>query len=358
MKTLKTKLLDKATLDLFWSAHRRASRHKAHRSEVLKFNLNEEENLLNIVDVVRSGRYRPSAYRSFWVHDPKLRLIQALPYQDRIVHQWAVEEFYKPYFFPRFIRDSYACIDGRGTHQAVDRAQELLERLIRTTNGHGYIMKMDISKYFNSIDPQILFNILARVIADSRLVDLTRSFIFDNGESDIGIPIGNYTSQLFANIYLDRLDQFVKSELRVGGYVRYMDDFVLFVPGKATAVYLYGVIEQFINSKLHLRLNPKSCYYPCYMGLNFAGYKIYDGYRLLRRRSKNKLREIITSYERGWDNTDKFVLRVNSWHGHASHADTHRYIQHQLSPYRELLPTIFDTASDKAPGQTIAEQAK
>ena len=345
MKTLKTRLLDRATLELFWLAHQRASRHKARRSEVLKFNLNEEENLLNIVDVVRSGCYRPSAYRSFWVYDPKLRMIQALPYQDRIVHQWAVEEFYKPYFFPRFIRDSYACIDGRGTHSAVDRAQELLERLMRSTDGQGYILKMDISKYFNSIDQQILFDIVSRVIADPKLIELTGRFIFD-GENRVGIPIGNYTSQLFANIYLDQLDQFIKGELRINGYVRYMDDFILFVASKASAAFLYGIIEQFLHDRLHLQLNPKSRYYPCYMGLNFAGYRIYDGYRLLRRRSKNKLREIVNSYRCGSDDVDRFVLRVNSWHGHASHANTYRYIQKQLAPYHELLPVIFSVDAD------------
>lgn len=343
MKSLKTRLLDRATLELFQQAHHRASLGKAHRSEVLRFNLNEQNNLLHIVDVVRRGEYQPSQYRKFWVFDPKKREIAALPYPDRIVHQWAVEEFYKPYYYPRFIGDSYACIDGRGTHRAVKRAQAMMRRMDRSTNGAYYIVKLDISKYFNNINQQILFDLMQRVIADPALVDLTGTFIFGN-DNQIGIPIGNYTSQLFANIYLNELDQFVKNVLRVVCYVRYMDDFVMMVPGKATAAYVYSRVEEFLHDRLALRLNPKSRYYPGTMGLDFAGYRIYNDYLLLRRRSKKKLIDIIRDYQRGRDDQTRFVMRINSWHGHASHADAYRYTRCHLTGYRDILPVVFPPA--------------
>lgn len=346
MKSLKTKLLDRATLELFQQAHRRASKNKAHRSEVLRFNLNEQNNLLHIVDVVRRGEYRPSQYRRFWVFDPKKREIVALPYSDRIVHQWAVEEFYKPYYYPRFISDSYACIDGRGTHRAVARVQGMMRHMRRSTNGNYYIIKIDISKYFNNIDQEILFRLMQRVIADPALIELTRVFIFGN-ESLVGIPIGNYTSQLFANIYLNELDQFVKNELRVRNYVRYMDDSVMLVSSKATAAYVYQRVEEFLTTKLALRLNPKSRYYPGYLGLDFAGYRIYTDYRLLRRRSKAKLREIIRDYERGRDDRQRFIMRVNSWHGHVGHADTYRYVYAHLAKYRGMLPVVFPASNNQ-----------
>lgn len=345
MKKLKTRVEDKATLELIWQAHHRASLNKAHRSEILKFNLNEQANLVSILDTIRAGTYRPSSYRSFWVHDPKLRLIKSLPYPDRIVHQWAVEEFYKPYYFPRFIKDSYACIDGRGAHAAVDKAQEMLRALVKSTNGQGYILKMDISKFFNNIDQQILFNIISRVIADPSLNKLTASFIFDQ-DSNIGIPIGNYTSQIFVNIYLNELDKFIKEELRVKRYIRYMDDFVLFVPGQATAKVLYGQINDFVNSELKLHLNPKSRYYPCYHGLDFAGFRIFSNYRLLRRRSKKKLKMIIRDYRANIDNKEQFCCRVNSWYGHAN---SYRYINSQLKDYRDILPVVFPSSSESSP---------
>lgn len=340
MKQLKDKLTDSLTLESLWLAHQRASRNKSHRSEVLKFNLNPMGNLLHMMDVIRAGQYKPSSYRSFWIDDPKRREIMALPYVDRIVHQWAVGEFYAPYYFPRFISDSYACIPGRGAHRAVDRVQGMMRQMRASNLDSYYIMKMDISKFFNNIDQQILFNIMERVIADSALVDLTHAFIFDN-ESDTGIPIGNYTSQIFANIYLHELDTFVKYELRIKNYVRYMDDFVLLVHGRASAKWLFGVLEDYLWGHLRLRLNPKSRYYPSRQGLDFAGYRIYEDYRLLRRRSKAKIKEIVHDFETGCDSQQRFVERTNAWHGHVRHADSYRYVTQRLGQYRDILPVVF-----------------
>lgn len=232
-----------------------------------------------------------------------------------------------------------------GAHVAVDKAQEMLRALVKSTNGQGYILKMDISKFFNNIDQQILFNIISRVIADPSLNKLTVSFIFDQ-DSNIGIPIGNYTSQIFANIYLNELDKFIKEELRVKRYIRYMDDFVLFVPGQATAKVLYGQINDFVNSGLKLHLNPKSRYYPCYHGLDFAGFRIFSNYRLLRRRSKKKLKMIIRDYRANIDNKEQFCCRVNSWYGHAN---SYRYINSQLKDYRDILPVVFPSSSGSSP---------
>lgn len=215
-----------------------------------------------------------------------------------------------------------------------------MRRMDRSTNGAYYIVKLDISKYFNNINQQILFQLMQRVIADPALVELTRVFIFGN-ESLVGIPIGNYTSQLFANIYLNELDQFVKNKLMIKNYVRYMDDSIMLVSSKATAAYVYKKVEEFLATKLSLRLNPKSRYYPGYLGLDFAGYRIYSDYRLLRRRSKLKLREIIRDFELGRDDQQRFVMRVNSWHGHAGHADTYRYINANLIKYQKILPVVF-----------------
>ena len=341
MKHLRTKLVDKLQLELFMAAHQRASRGKANREEVLRFNLDLTGNLLRMMDNIGSGRYQPSPYRCFTVHEPKVRQILALPYPDRIVHQWAVEEFYLPYFVPRFIPDSYACITGRGTHAAVNRAQQFMRSMHSKYGDNYYILKMDISKFFNSIDQQTLFDILSRHIVDPALLNLTHAFIFHDHNLKVGIPIGNYTSQQFANIYLHELDKFCKHNLNVKYYIRYMDDFILMVPTKTEARQLFTVIEQFIIDRLKLCLNPKSHYYPAKFGLNFAGYRIFNDYRLLRRRSKVKLKKIISDYELGIDNEERFIRRVNSWYGHAQHADSYRFCQCRLARYQKQLPIIF-----------------
>ena len=165
----------------------------------------------------------------------------------------------------------------------------------------------------------------------------------------MGIPIGNYTSQIFANIYLNELDKFIKEELRVKRYIRYMDDFVLFVPGQATAKVLYGQIDDFVNSELKLRLNPKSRYYPCRHGLDFAVFRIFPNYRLLRRRSKKKLKMIIRDYRANVDDVERFCRRVNSWYGHAKHANSYRYITSHLKDYQDILPVVFPSSSESSP---------
>lgn len=340
MNQLRARLDNHATYDAFLLAHQRASKNKRNRSEVLKFELNRDRNLFTILDIVKHGEYHPSKYWLFWVTDPKKRLILALPYADRVIHQWYIEEFIKPYYIPRFIKDSYACIPKRGTHAAVDKIQQYMRYMHQKYHGHYYILKMDISKFFNSIDLHVLYDILSRAIVDSKLLRLTETILFEDGEHE-GLPIGNYVSQYFANIYLNELDQYCKHVLKIKYYVRYMDDFVALAPNRQTAREWFAAIRRFVCERLNLQLNPKSWYYPASFGLDFVGYRIYNDYRLLRKRSKAKLRDIIADYETGAINEDGFVRRINAWVGHARHADTYHLIQHNLLPYRDILPVVF-----------------
>ncbi len=343
-RLLREKFDDHLSFTDILAAHERASKSKGLRYEVLSFNLNLNSNLMRIVDALANETYLPSKYWKFWIYDPKKRLILALPYADRVVHQWFVEEFIKPYYIPRFIADSYACIPRRGTHAAVDKIQQYMRHMNQITGGHYYILKMDISKFFNSIDLKVLYDILARVIVDPKLLRLVHTIIFEDGEHD-GLPIGNYVSQYFANIYLNELDQYCKHELGVKYYVRYMDDFVALAPNRNIAKQWFAQIDRFVAERLNMRLNGKSCYYPTGRGLDFVGYIIHHDYRLLRRRSKRKLAELIDNYERGLIETDDFIRRINAWSGHARHADTYRLIYDRLTPYRDLLPVVFPTSS-------------
>lgn len=334
-KQMRTRFDDYVNYTAFEEAHRRASRGKRYKSDVLKFCANETENLFHIMDVVGDLRYKPSDYHEFYIKDPKKRLILALPYWDRIVHQWYVENFIKPYYIPRFIADTYACIPDRGIHSAVAKMQQYMRQMSHQTDGKYYILKMDISKFFYNIDLNVLYSILERDIHDKKVLSLTHTMIFEDGSHD-GLPIGNYISQYFANIYLNELDQYCKRVLKIKYYVRYMDDFIILAPDKATARRWFETIDKFVNERLHLKLNPKSRYYPGGHSLDFIGYLIYEDHILLRKRSKRHLLETISDFKDGVIDKDKFCERCNAWAGHAMHGNAYNYAVKQLGPYLPL----------------------
>lgn len=360
---LDAKLEDKLTIEAIYRAHRRARKGKTTRSSVVDVDLRPMVYVTHILNVLRDGIYVPSRFREFTVTDPKKRLVLALPYVDRIVHQWLIEEFIKPYYLPRFIKDSYACIPGRGSHAAVKCIQGYM-RDMHQVQGKYYIVKMDISKYFYNIDRDVLFKILKRVITSPQLLDLLHTIIFSDA-ARVGIPIGNYTSQYFANIYLNELDQYCKHNLGVKYYVRYMDDFILLAPNKRKAKRWYRAIQRYAEGYLHLKLNPKSCFYPSSHGLDFVGYKIMNNCLRLRQRSKRKLNNIIWNYQHDYTTEADFVTSVAAWLGHAGHANAKTYIRKRLWSYRNMLlkhwksagPRSFFTKKAKSDGKvkTVGE---
>lgn len=343
---LDVKLEDKLTIEAIYRAHCRARKGKTTRSSVVDVDLRPMIYVTHILNVLRGGIYVPSRFREFTVTDPKKRLVLALPYVDRIVHQWLIEEFIKPYYLPRFIKDSYACIPGRGSHAAVKCIQGYM-RDMHMLQGKYYIVKMDISKYFYNIDRDVLFKILKRVITNPQLLDLLHTIIFSD-EARVGIPIGNYTSQYFANIYLNELDQYCKHNLGVKYYVRYMDDFILLAPNKCKARRWYRAIQRYAESYLHLKLNPKSCFYPSSHGLDFVGYKIMNNCLRLRQRSKRKLNNIIWDYQHDYTTEADFVTSVAAWLGHAGHANAKTYIRKRLWSYRNMLLKHWKSAGPRA----------
>lgn len=343
---LDAKLEDKLTIEAIYRAHCRARKGKTTRSSVVDVDLRPMVYVTHILNVLRDGIYVPSRFREFTVTDPKKRLVLALPYVDRIVHQWLIEEFIKPYYLPRFIKDSYACIPGRGSHAAVKCIQGYM-RDMHKVQGKYYIVKMDISKYFYNIDRDVLFKILKRVITSPQLLDLLHTIIFSDA-ARVGIPIGNYTSQYFANIYLNKLDQYCKHNLGVKYYVRYMDDFIILAPNKRKAKLWYQAIQRYAESYLHLKLNPKSCFYPSSHGLDFVGYKMTHSCLRLRQRSKRKLNNIIWDYQHDYTTETDFVTSIAAWLGHAGHANAKTYIRKRLWSYRDMLLKHWKSAGPRA----------
>ena len=230
-------------------AYNKARKCKRHRKDVLIFTKDKEENLDKVREDIINLAYEPSKYHYFKVYEPKERQIMALPFYDRVV-QHAINNVLEPIFDKRFISQSYACRKGKGMHAASDTLKEWLYEWNKYHPDQPlYAIKADIHHYFQSIDHAVLKTEIRKVIKDAGVLALLDRIIDHNGNmpDGVGIPVGNLTSQLFANIYLDALDQFIKHELGVEAYIRYMDDFVILSPDKEQLRNWLARIEQFLR---------------------------------------------------------------------------------------------------------------
>jgi len=340
-----------------WRAARLARRGKRSRHNVLDFEFHLEFELLRIRRALQDRTYLPGAYRSFFINEPKRRMISAAPYRDRVVHH-ALTSVLEPIFERSFIFDSYACRKGKGTHAAVRRAQQFARRC-------GYILKADIRKFFPSMDHEVLKRLVARKVKDHNVLWLVGTIIdhsnaqepvvdwfpgddlFTPAERRRGIPIGNQTSQFFANVYLDPLDHFVKEHLRARGYVRYVDDFLVFSDDKPQLAEWRDQISQFLVGH-RLRLHPtKNAIFPVTQGIRFLGYRVFPTHRLLIRENVRRFRRRAGRMQdqyahRRLDLAD-IRQRLMSWVGHANQADTYRL-------QRRLFATIcFQRATAQKP---------
>lgn len=335
-KKIKNCFYSKLTFENLLSAHKRSRKNKPYKSEVILFELNLENNLINLLNQIRNHTYHLGNYFEFTIYEPKERKIKALPYRDRIVHQWYVEEFIKPYIVPKFISTSYACLTDKGTHKAANKIQEYM-RIMQRNKGDFWILKCDIEKFFYNINPNILYNILKKYISDNDLLNFSKLLIFDsrNAADSVGIPIGNYTSQYFANIYLNELDQFIKRKLHIKYYVRYMDDFILLLDTKENCITIKKIISDFLWKNLKLHLNKKSRYYPSKMGADFCGYRIFTTHRLLRKSSKTKIKNQVKKWNKLYSSNKldvtKTIQSINSWIGHSMHCNSYHLQQKILN---------------------------
>lgn len=313
---------EKLKFELMVEAFYRAAKGKRENKEVILYEMNLAENVTNLLKDVYLGRYKPGIYRKFTVFEPKQREILALPFRDRVLHQWYVEEFIKPIFLPNFIDETYACIPNRGLHKAMEKLKFYI-RCKYNQNRDFYFLKCDIAKFFNNIDKEILFQIIARKVKDQKFLHLTKCIIFD-GTGKIKIPIGNYTSQFFANIYLNELDHFVKEKLKIKYYVRYMDDFILLLDTKEEAKLVLAQIDQYLAERLHLKLNKKTNYFKLSQGVNFCGFKIFLNKAYLSKVNKKSIYKRVKSwnklYQKGRLDLEKSWASLQSWTGHAKYA--------------------------------------
>jgi len=310
-----------------------ARKRKHYRSSILKFGYKLEENLLALRRELIRKTYRHGGYREFVVTDSKKRIIKAAPFRDRVVHH-AFCNIIELILDRGFVYDSYACRRGKGTHAAVRRLESFLRSLcgvVRESNPalRVHCLKCDIVKYFNNVNHEILLELLQEKIRDKDVLWLCREIIHSNPR---GIPIGNLTSQLFANVYLNELDHFVKRELHEKYYLRYMDDFLVLGVDKKRLRENKKRIETFLRDKLKLALHPKKAeVFPIDRGVDFLGYVIRDNRRLLRKstvkRFLKKRKCYVKLLEEGKMSRETIRNIRNSWRGYAKFAGSYRLMK-------------------------------
>lgn len=318
-------------------AYHKARKCKRYRPDVLEFEANREDNLFHAIEVLKDGTYQPGEYRVFKVWEPKERIIMALPFFDRVI-QHMIVNLIEPIFEKRFLFHSYACRKGKGVHEASKTLSKWLYELEVVQGKKIYAIKGDIHHYFQSVSHDILKAEIRRYISDKALLKIIDRIIDHNGifPPGVGIPVGNLTSQLFANVYLNKLDQFVKHELKVKYYVRYMDDFIILSEDPAELRRLLEIIEEFLRRELRLELNPKTTILAAKNGINFVGYIHYKDHKKIKKDARRRLKKLLNAFETGEVELEYFDRSIESRLGHMEHADTYNYIKETKKFVKEL----------------------
>lgn len=300
---------------------------KAFRGKKLKkssgsFYFHLESELLSLQNELTSGRYVPKPYDTFQIREPKVRRISAADFRDRVLHH-AICNVLEPTFERRLIFDSHACRIGKGTHLAIKRLQQFSRK-------YAYYLKWDIQKYFESIDHHVLKKLLRRLLKDERLLSLLDQIIdhsVPGHGQGTGLPIGNLTSQHFANLYLGELDHFVKDQLGGQPYLRYMDDSIALSRNKGRLHQVLEEVRSFLNEKLKLKLKEKVVRIaPVTEGIPFLGFRIYpDMVRLQRShliRWRRRLRKKHELFNKGLITKETLIASVQSTIAHITHSNS------------------------------------
>ncbi len=349
MKTYRDLYPKLCSFENLYLAYRDARRGKRKHASVAGFEYDQEKELLLLRDELQAGTWSPGPYHSFYIHDPKRRLISAAPFRDRVVHH-ALINVIEPIWEARFIDDSYANRLGKGTHRALDRCQQFAQRW-------PYALQCDLKQYFPSIDHALLRAELARRIRDETALDACDRVIASgvgvlSEEYDMqwfpgddpstllpvagqgllaalrprGLPIGNLTSQFWANVYLNDFDHFVKQELKCKGYVRYVDDFLLFGDDKAQLwQWRSAVIDYLAGLRLRLHEDRAQAVLAT-NGIPFLGFRVYPTHRRLKRRNgvnfQRRFKGLVLALARREIGLEQLHAAARGWINHARYGDT------------------------------------
>jgi len=320
-------------------AFRKARKGKSKKSYVIKFESNLKENLKTLQKDLINKTYSLSNLKKFVIRDPKTRTIHASTFEDRIIHH-AIINIINPIYEKIFIYDSFASRKTKGTHKAVKRFEffmkkvsqngSLIKKSMSNNAIRGYVLKADFKHYFNTINQEILIKILKKKINDENLIWLIKKVLTNfKNNNKIGMPLGNYTSQFFANVYLNELDYYIKHILKAKYYIRYVDDFVIFHRSKKRLKYFLKHIKYFLpclKIKLH---EDKTGIYALRNGITFLGYRIFYHYKLLKKRNikyfRKRLKNNIYLYKNNEISDNQLRSRINGWIGYAKFGNTYNF---------------------------------
>ncbi|MEK6893583.1 MAG: reverse transcriptase domain-containing protein [Nanoarchaeota archaeon] len=332
-KQLYKEIISPINLFLAW---KKARKGKTKKADVIGFEKDLEINLLILHNELKNGIYRPKKLVRFILKDPKTRIISKADFRDRIVHH-AIINILEPIFDRGFIYDSCANRKGKGNLFALKRFELFSKKVSKNgkINGwfgsnqiKGYCLKADIKHYFEEVNHGVLMNIIGKKIKDEKIIQIIH-LIMDNpaicsgGESQKGMPLGNLTSQFFANVYLNELDYYVKYDLGIKYYIRYVDDFVILHSSKEQLQKWKGQIDEFLRKKLKIELHPqKSRIISLSKGIDFVGFRIFYHYRLVRKRNIRKMKKRINSLKDCDISYWKFMESYQGWQAYVKLADS------------------------------------
>lgn len=329
-------------------AFNRARRRKTLKKYVIEFEENLKENLLQLRIELLMQTYNPQPLKMFILRDPKTRKISKSTFRDRVVHH-AICNIIEPVFDKRFIYDSFANRLGKGTLNAIKRFDEFKRKVSKNNTIRCYVLKADIKNYFGTVNHQILLQILDQRIKDEKVMWLIRKILANHkGEgSNRGMPLGNLTSQFFANVYLNELDQFVKHKLRAKYYIRYVDDFVILHYSRRLLDEHKNKIEQFLRERLDIKLHPdKSQVLKLEKGVGFLGFRVFYHHKLLAKKNmrkfEKKMEQMKHQYRDDKIEREKVIEKFEGWLAYASHANTYKYRRRMASRFNLSFPTKED----------------
>ncbi|MEW5897230.1 MAG: reverse transcriptase domain-containing protein, partial [Nanoarchaeota archaeon] len=327
-------------------AFRKAKIGKTLKLYVIEFESKLNENLKLLQQELLSHTYRPRPLETFILRDPKTRKISKSDFRDRVVHH-AICNVIEPLFDKNFIFDSYANRLGKGTFKAIERFEYFARKVSWGFTRPCFVLKCDIKHYFETVDHNILLSILQKKIEDKELLWLIENILnnYHTASAGKGMPLGNLTSQFFANVYLNELDQYVKHILVAKYYIRYVDDFVISDNYVGNLEHLKEKIQKFCDNALALQLHPdKSKIHNLKNGVNFLGMRIYQYHRRIKkknvRRFERKLLQLRKDFENGFVTRDKVIEHFEGWLAYISNANTFKYRRHLVRQFNELFPLV------------------
>ena len=338
MKTHSNLWSSLCTFDNLFLAWKNARKRKTQKQYTIEFEKELLGNLLKLQSELETGTYTPKPLVTFTIRDPKTRKISKSDFRDRIIHH-ALCNIIEPIFENTFIYDTYANRLGKGSLKAVQRFEYFKNIVSKNGTRACYILKADIRHYFETVDHEILLKLLNRKIVDEKILSLIK-LILNNHVTEIdgkGMPLGNLTSQFFANVYLSKLDHYVKETLQVKYYIRYVDDFVILSNSEKQLNKYREKINNFLIDELKLELHPeKTRIIPMHRGVGFLGLRIFENHRLLKksniRKFKNKLSRLCTEYDNKSIDYDKIYDAIEGWVAYTKTANMYKLRDKLLMP--------------------------